>query len=316
MSDRPLADTMDHMDVLSGAIAAARTGRAHSSRTHRRAPWAARFLPFAGVGFHVVLQGSCWLLPSDGEPVPLGAGDVICVRPQAAEYAMADSPSTPLAGVAPTTLTGPGVEDGSGGVSTVLLCGAYLLGAARPHPLLAELPDVIHLSGRVGTHPSLRAAIDMLGLELAEPRQGTDAIMPALLDMLLLYILRAWLDEQADHGTATGWAAALADPPVAAALRGIHAEPARPWTVESLGDLAGLSRAAFARRFTALVGQPPLAYATWWRLNIAARLLRESDAPLAVVAARIGYTSEFAFAKAFKREYDMPPGEYRRTPST
>ncbi|MDG4863395.1 helix-turn-helix transcriptional regulator, partial [Streptomyces sp. T-3] len=88
--------------------------------------------------------------------------------------------------------------------------------------------------------------------------------------------------------------------------------PARPWTVEDLGARAGLSRAAFARRFTALVGQPPLAYLTWWRMTTAGRLLREADAPLRTVAEQAGYTSEFAFAKAFKREYGMAPGQYRK----
>jgi AraC-like DNA-binding protein len=136
--------------------------------------------------------------------------------------------------------------------------------------------------------------------------------VPALLDMLLLYILRAWLDERPHHGSATGWAAALGDPAVSAALQEIHNDPARPWTVEGLGARAGLSRAAFARRFTALVGRPPLAYLTWWRMTTAARLLRRSDAPLHVVAEQVGYSSEFAFANAFKREYGIAPGRYRR----
>jgi AraC-like DNA-binding protein len=130
--------------------------------------------------------------------------------------------------------------------------------------------------------------------------------------MLLLFILRAWYDEQADHDSASGWAAALSDRAISAALRAIHDDPGRAWTVEALGAQAGLSRAAFARRFTTLVGQPPLTYLTWWRLTAAARLLRDTDAPLAAVAARCGYTSEFAFAKAFKREYGTAPGRYRR----
>jgi AraC-like DNA-binding protein len=93
----------------------------------------------------------------------------------------------------------------------------------------------------------------------------------------------------------------------------MHREPAHPWTVRSLGEVAGLSRTAFARRFTALVGQPPLAYLTWWRLTVAARLLRRTDAPLAAIAAKVGYGSEFAFAAAFRREYGIAPGRYRRT---
>jgi len=304
------------MDVLSDVIAAMRTGRPHSRRTHKRAPWGARFQPFAGVGFHVVLQGSCWLMLQDGDPVPLAVGDVVCVLPHSPGYGLADAPSTALGSAPPELLTEPGPPDDAGGdVSTVLLCGAYLMDRSRPHPLLAELPEFIKLPSRVGRHRSLRAAIDLLGGELQEPGQGSDAIVPALLDMLLLYILRAWLDEQADRAARSGWVAALGDPAINAALHAVHRNPARAWTVAALGAEAGLSRAAFARRFTALIGRPPLAYLTWWRMTTAAQMLRATDAPLATVAARTGYTSEFAFAKAFKREYGAAPGGYRRAGS-
>lgn len=127
---------------------------------------------------------------------------------------------------------------------------------------------------------------------------------------MLLYILRAWLDEQTDDGSATGWAATLRDPSITAALRHIHQEPAGQWTVETLGATAGLSRAAFSRRFTSLVGTPPLGYLTWWRMTLAAQLLRDTDKPVQAVGQRTGYTSEFAFAKAFKREHGLAPGRY------
>ncbi|MGK8503183.1 helix-turn-helix transcriptional regulator [Nocardia asiatica] len=126
---------------------------------------------------------------------------------------------------------------------------------------------------------------------------------------MLLYILRTWADERAD---APGWARALADKAVGQALRDLHAHPAAPWTVEQLAARNGLSRSVFAQRFTALVGEPPMAYLTWWRMTSAGRVLRESDAPLRSVAAQVGYTSEFAFAKAFKRAYGVAPGAYRR----
>ncbi|TXS14331.1 AraC family transcriptional regulator [Streptomyces sp. adm13(2018)] len=142
-------------------------------------------------------------------------------------------------------------------------------------------------------------------------RIARDAIVPALLDTLLLYLLRTWwLSVCADR--CTGWSAALGDPVVAGALRALHDDPARAWTVEELGALGGLSRAAFARRFTALVGRSPLAYLTWWRMTTAGRLLRTDDRPLRAVAERSGYSSEFAFAKAFEREYGMAPGQYRK----
>ncbi|AZQ40712.1 AraC family transcriptional regulator [Streptomyces cyaneochromogenes] len=305
------------MDVLSDAVAAMRTGRPHSRRQDLYAPWGWRFPASDGTGFHVVLQGSAWLIPAAGEPVAMGPGDVVFLA-QGREYGLAGGLDVPLEDVRPlpdgtwpeATPTAPPAPSGP---PAVLLCGAYMLDRSRAHPLLAELPDVVHLPARVGAHRSLRTAVELLGAELEEPQPGSDTVVASLLDTLLLYILRAWwLSERHRSGRPTGWAAALADPGVAAALRCIHGDPGHPWTVEDLGARAGLSRAAFARRFAALVGEPPLAYLTWWRMTTAARLLRADDTPLRTIAQLTGYTSEFAFAKAFKRAYGVAPGQYRR----
>jgi AraC-like DNA-binding protein len=309
------------MDVLSDAVTAMRTGRPHFGRVHRPAPFGMRNPPVAGAGFHIVLQGSCWLSLSDGAPIALGVGDVAFL-PHGAAHSLADNLTTSLVDAAASLAEyPPGQDDGvragqhpdGSAAATVMLCGAYLLDRSRAHPLLGDLPDVIHLPARVGYHPELRAAVDLLGGELERPRPGGDAMLPALLDVLLLHILRAWFDERSADGVATGWVAALRDPAVAAGLRAIHSAPGRPWTVAELASQAGLSRAAFARRFAALVGQPPQAYLTWWRMTLAAQLLRDGDAPLATVARKVGYTSEFAFAHAFKREYRLAPGGFRRS---
>ncbi|MFG2110818.1 AraC family transcriptional regulator [Micromonospora chersina] len=310
------------MDVLSDVIAVMRTGQPRSARVVWHAPWAQRFASVPGcAGFQVILQGPCWLVPPDTDPVSLTVGDVVFL-PHGRGHALADSPSTPvdapacdpndpqfLQRYATATV---GEPAGTYGPTTVTLCGAYELDPARAHPLLNDLPELIHLPAHLGRHPELRATVDLLAAELERPRLGTDAIVPALLDTLLLYILRTWFDEQPARGATTGWAAALNDPAITAALRAMHRDPARPWTVATLAAEAGLSRAPFARRFTTLVGQPPLSYLTWWRMTTAARLLQESDAPLSAVAHRIGYTSEFAFANAFKRQYGTAPGRYRR----
>jgi AraC-like DNA-binding protein len=300
------------MDVLSDAVAAMRTGVPHSSLSRLRAPWGMRFAASGGAGFHVVLQGSCRLLPPAGDPVPLGPGDVVFL-PHGRGHGIADDPATPLTEVvqAPDGPWLPVTDLPEGaGPETVLLCGSYRLSRGRAHPLLTGLPEVVHLPARIGAHPALRAAVELLGAELERPGPGSDAAVTGLLDTLLLYLLRAWLADRAGRA-ATGWAAALADPAVAAALHAIHDDPAHPWTVAALGARAGLSRAAFARRFTAIVGQPPLAYLTWWRMTLAARLLATGDEPLRVVAQRCGYVSEFAFARAFARAFGTPPGAYR-----
>ncbi|GAB2512997.1 AraC family transcriptional regulator [Nocardia heshunensis] len=280
------------MDILSDAVAAMRLGTPHSNRTIKHAPWQTYF-PAAGnsAGFHVVLQGSCWLLPDGGDPVHLQVGDV-AFMPRSRGHAIADGPG--------------GASGGESGTETVLLCGAYQLDDSRPHPALAELPDVIHLPARVGQHSPLRAAIDLLGHEL-DTRDGSGAIAP-LLEVLLLFMVRAWYEA---HPSDRGWVAALNDPAVHAALQAMHAEPATAWTVQTLAARAGLSRSVFAQRFTATVGTGPLNYLTWWRMTSAARLLRESDVLLRVVAEKSGYTSEFAFAKAFKREFGVAPGQFR-----
>jgi AraC-like DNA-binding protein len=311
------------MDVLSDVIAVMRTGEPRSARVQWHAPWGQRYSPVPGAGFQIILQGSCWLIPAVGEPIALSVGDVVFL-PHSGTHGLADSLSTPLgehvcdpgdgARSEQRHVGPPAGQTRQHGTSatTVTLCGAYQLDAARAHPLLTGLPEIVHLPARPGHRPELRAAVDLLGTELGQRRPGADAIVPALLDTLLLYILRAWLEEQSAHGTATGWAAALRDPAIAAALDSIHRDPAAPWTVERLGIQAGLSRAAFARRFTALVSQPPLTYLTWWRMTIAARMLHDSDAPLSTVAKQAGYGSEFAFAAAFKRQYGTAPGKYRR----
>ena len=304
------------MDVLSDAVAAMRTGRPHSSRRDKFAPWGVRFGASDGAGFHVLLRGSAWLIPATGEPVALTAGDVVFLA-HGHGHALASGLDVPVeeAQVGPDGrwLKEPPTEGESAApADTVMMCGVYQLDRGRAHRLMAELPEVVHLPARVGTHRSLRAAVELLGMELDERSPGSDAIVTALLDTLLLYILRAWWQQERGAGRAAGWAAALADPAVSAALRAIHGDPARPWTVEELGAEGGLSRAAFARRFAALVGEPPLTYLTWWRMTTAGRLLRADDLPLRQVAERTGYTSEFAFAKAFKREYGVAPGHYRR----
>jgi AraC-like DNA-binding protein len=301
------------VDVLSDAITAMRTGRPHSTHYDLDPPWGMHFASSASGGFHVVLRGTCWLIPEPPQPpVALGPGDVVFVR-GTTSHGLADSPSSPLAEFEPGPPDVPYRRAGNAGpgARTAVLCGAYQLDVTRAHPLLAAVPPIIHLPAQVGHHSALRATVDLLGSELDSPGPGSGAMVPALLDTLLISILRAWFAQESVHG-ATGWGAALRDQAIVAALTAIHERPAHPWTVAELGERAGLSRAAFARRFSALVGQPPLTYLTWWRITTAAHLLRRPDTPLRVVAERSGYASEIAFAAAFKREFGVTPAGYRR----
>ncbi len=314
------------MDVLTDVLAAAQAGRPHSVLTLGRAPWALAFQRSPSAHFHVVTQGTCHLLTA-GEPTgrTLTPGDVVLL-PRGVPHVLADPPATrpvPIESL-PLCLT-PGATtpllelggtsehpddaDGRPGRTTTMLCGAYLLHPAlRPHPLLSALPEVVYLPSSRGTHPHLHAAVDLLAAELQQPRPGGTTVIDALVNALLAYVLRAWYEDQTARSPA--WAA-LADPAVGAALARIHQAPARPWTVAGLAAETGLSRAAFARRFTALMGEPPLTYLTRWRMTHAQQLLRGGNATLSTVARKVGYDSQFAFAKAFKRYVGESPGRYR-----
>jgi AraC-like DNA-binding protein len=290
------------MDVLSDVLAVQRTGRPRSMLLGWDGAFAQEFAEVPGaMGFQVILRGSPWLLPPAGSaPVQLAAGDVV-FRPHGRAHALA---STPEAAPAPCEVA-PGPPPR--GQEVVTVCGAYEIDPAQTHPLVHDLPELIHLAPT----DDLRAAVGLLSAELSRPRLGSDAAVPALLDLLLLLLLRSWYDGSARP---TGFAAALRDPVVAVALQAMHADPGRGWTVASLAAEAGVSRAPFARRFRGLVGRPPLEYLTWWRMTSAARLLRESDETVGRVARRVGYGSEFAFATAFRRRFGTPPGRYRRGP--
>jgi AraC-like DNA-binding protein len=174
--------------------------------------------------------------------------------------------------------------------------------------LFADLPDVVHLPARVGVGSEVRAVVDLLGAELDRDLPGTSAATPALLDLLLLYALRAWFEAPE---APSGWARASRDPGLSVALRLIHDHPEHAWTVGELAARCNLSRAAFARRFTDLTGQPPLTHLTWCRMTLAARMLRAGDDSLSTIAQRVGYGNEYAFSKAFRRELGVAPSRYR-----
>ncbi|WP_329252097.1 AraC family transcriptional regulator [Actinoallomurus sp. NBC_01490] len=292
------------MDVLSDVITVMRTGRPSSDRLRLGSRWCYRFAPYDGAGFHVFLRGTGWLITDHGDPTPLGPGDVVLV-PHGGAHVLSDSPRAEHAVPFENAV---GEPDGP----TDVLCGKYRLDRTRTHPVLARLPEVVHLSARAGRHAGLRAAIDLLGGEVVDRRPGRDAAVSGLLDLLLVYMVRAWLEDNA----ATGWPQALRDPTLAAALEALHADPARPWRLQDLAATAGLSRATLARRFTSLTGQSPMAYVAWWRMAVAARLLRDSDLSLPEIARRVGYGSPYAFAHAFKRHFGVAPGRYRAADQT
>lgn len=302
------------MDVLTDVLAATKIGGAVTACLRAAAPWGVHMGPEPTAAFHVITQGTCWLRLPDAQPRQLTAGDVVLL-PTGGAHALSSDPTGPLtpyqdvlAG-APTDVA-TRIELPGDGPTTQLLCGAYRYDAHAAHPLLTLLPPVVHLpAGPAVSRQPLTDTLRLLAAELTTPHPGTQTIVDRLVDVLFVHILRAWLAGHADAGAS--WLTALHDPQVGKVIALIHEKPGTAWTVQSLAHAVGTSRATLARRFTAIVGEPPLAYLTRWRMELAARRLRDTAEPLSVIATHVGYTSEFAFSRAFTRARGVPPARYR-----
>jgi AraC-like DNA-binding protein len=303
------------LDALTQVLDAAHLGGRLSARISVQAPWGLRFGYVERLaGFHVVTQGQCWL-QADGlaAPVRLCEGDVVLL-PHGAAHVLADDLASPVVDLHPIVARiAPGqtipLPQGDGS-STTLLCGSYSFSLDGGNPLFRGLPALIHLTAEQVRSTTLGATVQMLLAEAAHEVAGSALVVDRLVDLLFVHALRAWLTLQADGGPHS-WFGALADPMVGPVLQAVHADPSHAWTVESLAQRSGLSRAPFTRRFREAVGEPPLAYVTRWRMSIAADLLEKGERA-AQVAGQVGYENEFAFAKAFKRIRGIAPGEHRR----
>jgi len=296
------------MDVLTSVLETTQVRGAILSDFRYELPFGVEMTARDVAGFHFVLEGTCVLLAGRRAPIRLFQGDLVLV-PGGTSHAIADSASSPLEPIEAFSERVTRAKRSTPGGPRVV-CGAYRYERGTPNPLMRLLPPIIHLpASEVSRSESLAATLRLLTRELDGRAPGASGLVDRLVDALFIYVVRAWVDEQPEGEG--GWLGALRDVHVGGALAAIHREPERRWTVESLADEVGLSRAAFARRFTTLVGIPPLGYATHWRLELAARRLRTTDAPLAEIAASVGYESEFAFSRAFKRAVGASPGSFR-----
>ena len=276
------------------------------------APWGIEIPQLPGtVVFHLVTAGEL-VLEVDGQSLRMGAGDMALV-PTGAGHVILDAPgsaATPLFDL-PRDELGERYERLSipgPGARCEVICGAVSfsgLGVAR---LLRSLPPVLPAGGSTDTE-WMRAAFDVIGAESRSPRAGSDVVTARLADILVVQVVRGWLESGAQD---RGWVAGLRDPQVGRALAAFHAEPGAPWTLASLAAEAGMSRSAFADRFRGTLGEPAMGYVTAWRMDLAARLVRERGLPLARVAERVGYQSEAAFNRAFRRAHGTTPGVYAR----
>ncbi len=317
------------MDTLSEVLRAVRLTGAVYFSIDGSTPWVVEtppgsvIAPHVGSGvehvinYHVVTSGRCWVgligepgfhvaagdvvVFPHGDPHVLASGPGMRARPDVEIYRAANQQAIPLC----VSLTGGGPE------SARIVCG-FLGCDARPfNPLLGALPRVIHFPGSQDHGRSgVRQLIDLALAESTTPRPGSDGVLSRLSEVLFLEVVRYFTATLAP--AEVGWFAALRDPAVGPALGRMHDRPAQPWTLQSLARDIGTSRSVLAERFSRLVGMPPLQYLGRWRIQLAANLLRTSGAALGEIAERVGYGSEAALSRAFKRTLGLSPAAYRR----
>lgn len=308
------------MDALSHALTGPAARGAFLLRCSLEPPWSMRIEDEAPLSVVALVRGHAYVCPDGLAPVRLRAGDVAIARGPR-HYVVADEVDTPpqvlirpgqvcigLAGPGAPPMSDVGVRTWGNAANgtTVLLDGTYESQSMVGRRLLSTLPDLVvapreHVPG---------ALVDYLAEQIARDEPGQAAVLDRLLDLLLIAVLRWWFTEHQQDGA--GWYRAYADPAVGRALRLMQQDPAAAWTVAGLGAETGLSRAAFARRFAELVGEPPMTYLTNWRLSVAADLLEEPDATITAVARKVGYATPFAFSTAFKRLHRVSPQHYRQ----
>lgn len=309
------------MDALAGLLDGPRAHQAFVLRASLAPPWCLRIEDEEPLALIAIVRGGASLARDGGGRTDLGEGDVaIVLGPQ--HYELADSRGTsPQAVIHPgqicTTPDGRELEQmRSFGVrtwgnaregETIMLVGTYALQSEVSGRLLRALPDFLVLRAAEWESP----VIPLMAAEVVKDEPGQAAVLDRLLDLMLITVLRAWFARS--QVEAPGWYRAHSDPVIGKALQLLQDEPAQQWTVAALARETGVSRATLARRFRELVGEPPMAFLTGWRMALAADLLREPGATVGSVAQRVGYATPFALSTAFKRELGVSPQQYRRS---
>jgi len=264
--------------------------------------------------FGMVSRGNCWLsVEGIRDPLPLTGGDCFLLAP-GSTYAMRDNPRTragSLCEAAPKNGSNV-IHYGGGGVPTTIISGWFRFDESSVKSLKRLLPELILVKADQAQTLALHATLQLLASEMAEPAPGAEVMVNRLADILFIQCVRAHI--ASSSGTCkSGWLRAIFDPKIGAALKAMHERIENPWTVETLAAAAGMSRSAFALRFKELLGETPLEYLTNWRMYKATGLLQGNDRKLFEVAKSVGYDSDAAFSKAFKRVLGAAPREYRRS---
>src|SRR5215831_11077512 len=267
-----------------------------------------------GAAFHAVTDGIAWLRIAGRPGIRLMPGDIVLL-PTGTAHILASAPDADTVpfdhrAAENALMAGGDLHLGTGIGQTRILCASYHQDPAVTVPLLTLLPDVLHIpSCRAST--ALETTLRLLAHEISRPQPGAAAVLNRIVDILFVQLLRDWLDTGPAQAHTASWLTALTDPIAGPAVAMLHTQPGHDWTVTSLAAATGVSRATLARRFAAQVGCTPAAYLTRWRMDLAAQRLRDTGDTVGAIARSLGYTSEYAFNRAFTRARQVPPGRYR-----
>ncbi|MDQ5834571.1 MAG: AraC family transcriptional regulator [Actinomycetota bacterium] len=303
-------------DPLGEALHLVRMNGAFYGRSELTAPWGLTLPAMPQyLWFHVVTSGGAWLETGGDDARHLGPGDLALV-PHGEGHVLSSEPGVPAPGILEierevVTDRYEIVRHGGGGAPTNLVCGAVRFDHPAARSLVEILPQIVHVEASGASRSDrIESTLRLLALEARELGPGGEAVITRLADILVIQAIRSWIET--DPAARTGWLGALQDRQIGRALAMIHRDPARAWTVAALADELAMSRSAFAARFTELVDEPAMQYVTRWRMHVAHTTLQDEGATIAELAARLGYRSEAAFARAFKRVVGIPPGSVKR----
>ena len=279
------------------------------------APWGLELPQSPGASFHALTAGTAWLQVAEDEPIQLMPRDLLLL-PSGATHRLSSEPHGRCLRfdrrLKEAQMTPAGdLSVGASGATTTFVCAAYEYDIDVAQPLLRALPDVIHVPADPVAGRDVTALVELLAREVGERDAGARSATARLIDLLLIAAIRRWL-ATSPLGDQPSWLTALGDPQIGHVLATLHDRPGERWTLDLLAHEAHVSRATLARRFAETVGEPPLAYLARWRMHLAAQRLKHSNDAIETIARDVGYTSEFAFNRAFARHRGEPPGRYRR----
>ena len=268
--------------------------------------------PHGVIGFHYVVSGRMIASVPGQEPIEVKAGEII-LTPRNDTHILASAPNLATVSAGAIVLEGAGIgslDYGGGGEETHMVCG-YLGSDTETNPVVSALPSLLKLN--VGATPGgawIAQSFAFAAMQLSEGAVGASTVISKLSELMFVEAVRRHV--QSLPPEETGWLAGLRDNAVGKALALMHTEPHRDWSTEALASTVNLSRSAFAERFTAMIGQPPMKYLTNWRMQVAAHKLRENRTAISQIAFDVGYESEAAFTRAFRREMGTPPAAWRK----